>query len=79
MFAPFLTVSSSLRVEVSFGRCKGKRMEIQHTYRFICLRLLCVITIERLEKVFSIFYPYPYRGFNFNPFDVILQTNAYIF
>lgn len=54
-------------------------MEIQHMYRFICLRLLCVITIERLEKVFSIFYPYPYRGFNFNPFDVILQTNAYIF
>lgn len=51
-------------------------MEIQHTYRFICLQLLCVITIERLENVFNFLSS---REFNFNPFGFINSCLEYTF
>lgn len=77
MFAPFLTVSSSLGVEVSRSVVVNESAkEIQHTYRFICLQLLCVITIERLENVFNFLSS---REFNFNPFGFINSCLEYTF
>lgn len=55
---------------------KGNAKEIQHTYRFICLQLLCVITIERLENVFNFLSS---REFNFNPFGFINSCLEYTF